>query len=338
LRCAPRELADHEPIENLRERAEGVRVAYVAATRARDLLVVPAIGDEMFDGWLGPLNKAMYPSRADWRRSVQSVEGCPTFGNKTIVERPLDYDREEEFSVRPGLVHPERGQHSVVWWDPSVLQLGVRGEFGTRHEMLTKDDGGLDIYRAWQQDRAAVLTAASGPEREVFLASQSDAEPSERSTVDFASTNVARAGRPSGRRFGTLVHAVMSSIALNADAASIARSVSLQARILGASDDEISAANEAVGVALAHPLLTRARAAERCHREYPVVLPLADGKLLEGIVDLAFVENGGWIVVDFKTDADLSSRRESYETQLRWYAFALAKLSGVPATGYLLAV
>ena len=43
-----------------REQAEGVRVAYVAATRARDLLVIPAVGDEAFPdgGWLSPLNKA----------------------------------------------------------------------------------------------------------------------------------------------------------------------------------------------------------------------------------------------------------------------------------------
>ena len=46
-------------------------MAYVAATRARDLLVVPAVGDEPFpdEGWLSPLNKAIYPSRANWRKS-----------------------------------------------------------------------------------------------------------------------------------------------------------------------------------------------------------------------------------------------------------------------------
>ena len=32
-------------MEHGRDLAEGVRVAYVAATRARDLLVVPAVGD-----------------------------------------------------------------------------------------------------------------------------------------------------------------------------------------------------------------------------------------------------------------------------------------------------
>ena len=36
-----------------REAAEGVRLAYVAATRARDLLVVPAVGDGPFDRGVG---------------------------------------------------------------------------------------------------------------------------------------------------------------------------------------------------------------------------------------------------------------------------------------------
>ncbi|MGA3204725.1 MAG: UvrD-helicase domain-containing protein, partial [Bryobacteraceae bacterium] len=65
LHCAPRELVDNEAREREREQAEGVRVAYVAATRARDLLVIPAVGDEPFPngGWLSPLNKAIYPSR-----------------------------------------------------------------------------------------------------------------------------------------------------------------------------------------------------------------------------------------------------------------------------------
>ena len=43
--CAPADLLDHEAVEIAREAAEGVRLAYVAATRARDVLVVPAIGD-----------------------------------------------------------------------------------------------------------------------------------------------------------------------------------------------------------------------------------------------------------------------------------------------------
>ena len=44
--CSPIDLLQHEADELQRDEAEGVRIAYVAATRARDLLVVPAVGDE----------------------------------------------------------------------------------------------------------------------------------------------------------------------------------------------------------------------------------------------------------------------------------------------------
>jgi len=54
LRCAPWELRENEPMERLRERAEGVRVAYVAATRARERLIlsVPSLLRCLFWRWV----------------------------------------------------------------------------------------------------------------------------------------------------------------------------------------------------------------------------------------------------------------------------------------------
>src|SRR5262249_20889492 len=89
LRCAPWEVIEHETDEKQRERAEGVRVAYVAATRARDLLVVPAIGDEERDGWLAPVNKALYPARDKWRQA-RTASYCAFQGGATVLDRPLD--------------------------------------------------------------------------------------------------------------------------------------------------------------------------------------------------------------------------------------------------------
>ncbi len=73
-RCGPRLVRDQarrlgadgsagaEGNEVARDRAEGQRLAYVAATRARDVLVIPAVGDEAYDGgWLDPLMPAIYP-------------------------------------------------------------------------------------------------------------------------------------------------------------------------------------------------------------------------------------------------------------------------------------
>ena len=50
--CAPVELLEAAAEELQRDQAEAVRLAYVAATRARDLLIAPVVGDEPLAGWL----------------------------------------------------------------------------------------------------------------------------------------------------------------------------------------------------------------------------------------------------------------------------------------------
>lgn len=341
LRCAPRELVENGAQESVKDRAEGVRVAYVAATRARDLLVIPAVGDQAFPegGWLSPLDKAIYPSPANWRKS-EIAAGCPHFGVASIMERPLDFASEEEFSVRPGKVRPQHGEHTVVWWDPSQLTLNVEGGVGFHQKELLADDGGASLraYREWQAARAGAIAQASRPEHDVFVASQAlDAPPGAALPVEIV--KVARASRSAGgRRFGTLIHNVMRDAPLDADAEAIQKLIDWNTRLLGSPDEEREAAAEAVQAALDHPLFGRARAAARCHREYPLVLKLNDGRMLEGILDLAFVENGRWVIVDFKTDADVLERRTQYERQLQWYGFALTELTKMPAEAYLLEV
>jgi ATP-dependent exoDNAse (exonuclease V) beta subunit len=339
LRCAPWELLDHEADEAQRERAEGVRVAYVAATRARDLLVVPAVGDGAFpdDNWLSPLNKALYPARDGWRTS-QIAPGCPKFGARSVVERPLDYDREEEFSVRPGSIAPQQGSHQVVWWDPSTLSLLEEGDHGLRQEILLKDDGGPSTraYNAWLEQRASVLAAAAKPAFDVFLGSQAPDVPPDAVPVELVAAGL-QSG-PTGRRFGTLVHAVLRDVPLDGDRGGIRQWTEMNARVFGCPAEEITAAVERVEAALRHPLLDRARAAERKHREYPVMLNADGNRLMEGIIDLAFIEAGVWVIVDFKTGADISAHQEHYRRQLQWYAAALSRLTGLPARAYLLAV
>ena len=103
LGLSPRELLESREVEDRREEAEGVRVAYVAATRARDLLVVPAVGDAKRNGWVQCLNEAVYPPAEQWRQS-EPAEGCPPFGERSVARRPDDRDRlpQPETSVRPG--------------------------------------------------------------------------------------------------------------------------------------------------------------------------------------------------------------------------------------------
>jgi ATP-dependent exoDNAse (exonuclease V) beta subunit len=342
LRCAPLELIAHEQEEAARERAEGVRVAYVAATRARDLLVVPAVGDEAFppDGWLSPLNKALYPSRDQWRES-RPAEGCPKFGVRSVLERSRDYDGQPEFSVRPGLVEPERGLHRVVWWDPAALKLRKDSQQESDRVLaeVLKDDGGKSTaeYRAWQEERASVIHAGSVPSFQVFLASQASEQPPG-APLDVVFLPSARRSEVGGRRFGALVHAVLSQIPFDARAPQIVKLSVLQGRVLGAPTEEVRAAEEAVSLALKQPLVQRAAKAGRVYREYPFSLPLDERRLVEGVIDLCFVEDDLWVVVDFKTDAGVEGNRRQYERQLRWYVHALRELTGKDGSAFLMGV
>ncbi|HET9870396.1 MAG TPA: PD-(D/E)XK nuclease family protein, partial [bacterium] len=51
---------------------------------------------------------------------------------------------------------------------------------------------------------------------------------------------------------------------------------------------------------------------------------------LQAVMDLVFLEAGGWVIVDYKTDRDPGERREAYEKQIALYAELLAQATGLP--------
>jgi len=342
---SPWELLEHQEEEAGREQAEGVRVAYVAATRARDLLVVPAIGDEPLEGsWVEPLHKALYPARENRRRS-RPAPGCPEFGETTVLGKRPDQPEGAVFAIRPGRHTPASGRHEVVWWDPALLKLKVKQQLGLRLEtVLAEDPGGeaarrgIEQYEQWKRQRDEALAAGSRPEFQVFTATTAPEPPAGiAAPVEVASTARAE-GRPSGRRFGTLVHTILRDADLDGGRDAASALARVHGRVLGSPPEEIDAAAEAVAAALRHPLIERARRAERCSREWPILLHLEDGRLLEGVLDLAFLEDGAWTVVDFKSDAHLEGRQERYRRQVEWYVYALARVTGQSARGWLLSV
>ena len=324
---APAELRDHQAEEVKRDVAEGVRIAYVAATRARDLLVIPGVGDGPWggtpgedlrasSGWLAPLNGGIYPSRKTWGQPARGADrGLPELGRDSVLSRPHDL----EFSfdcVNPGLHAFTESGYDVAWWDPRALRLGVEPLFGVRQaELMSKDADPARVaadarrFEEWREARDDVIAEAAEPGLRVRSATDRASLLARSAGPDVEVQEVARdAVRPAGPRFGALVHAVLSTVPLGSDPEAVRANAELQGRILGALEDEIAAAGSAVAKVLEHPLLARAReAAERgeCRRETPVTASEEDGSLTDGIVDLAFREDGKWTVVDFKTDREL---------------------------------
>jgi ATP-dependent exoDNAse (exonuclease V) beta subunit len=65
-----------------------------------------------------------------------------------------------------------------------------------------------------------------------------------------------------------------------------------------------------------------------------------DGSLVEGVVDLAFLEDptdfGGWTVLDFKTDREFTTASNRYEVQVGVYSKAVSAATGMPSRAILL--
>jgi ATP-dependent exoDNAse (exonuclease V) beta subunit len=357
---APLDLLLHDAEEASRDRAESQRLTYVAATRARDLLVVPVIGDGPYEGgWLDPLTDAVYPPEA-MRRAPQKAAGCPPFRSKDSVLNRPDGDPARPSTVAPGAytftTHSSARQpspHSVVWWDPSLLHLDATSSFGLRRDDLIVKDGDMFAvedrradYEKWCAGRAALIEQGAAATIRVQTATAWAADAA-RDGVDeaiaaSASISVVEvpgaAGRPRGPRFGTLVHAILAIIPLDADDEAIRRTAEVQGRIIGSAAEEVAAAFAVARAVLRHELMARARVSARLRRETPVTWTGKDGTLIEGVLDLAFDEADQTTVVDFKTDHELSSGEARYRAQLQKYVDAVAAATGRSVTGVLFKV
>ncbi len=77
----------------------------------------------------------------------------------------------------------------------------------------------------------------------------------------------------------------------------------------------------------------RLLAADRVEREWPFMLDAGSMVVLQGVLDCCFMENGAWVLIDYKTDRaapDVIFQR--YRDQMRWYIRALREISGQPVS------
>jgi ATP-dependent helicase/nuclease subunit A len=350
--CAPVELLEAAQEELRRDQAEAVRLAYVAATRARDLLVVPTCGDQPLAGWLDVLNPALFPPD-EAKRQSQPVPGAPSFGEESVVDRGLQGVAPAGGSVRPGLHKPRVGTHTVAWWDPNVLALEAEEHVGVRQQrILEADESGTEVargeqtYLQWKEGRSAAIAQASHPSIKVktataFAAGAGLSEP-DLTRIQIEKVSRGDIERPSGRRFGALVHAVLATVNLDATADEISAVTQANARLIDAPPGETDAAVTIVRSTLKHPLIQRAARAQAVRRETPLQHYLEDGTLIEGVVDLAFQESttefNGWTVVDFKTDREIENAENQYRAQVAAYVEAVGIATAYPTRGFLLVV
>jgi ATP-dependent exoDNAse (exonuclease V) beta subunit len=342
----PIELSDHTESERLRLEAEAVRLAYVAATRARDLLAIPAIGDDLeapAGGWLTPITRALEPegeprSPAPW---------APVVGTDVVLARPNGV--EPQRPIAPGLHRTRAGD--VLFVDPRALARGPAQASPPRaplaHLFEPGEADGADVAAARHAASArldAVRTAAAVARFPVETVT-SVARGAAHAELDALARDtrleaLERAqNRPAGTSFGETVHRVLAALDLDAPNATIARAVTAHARSFGLDRAACEAVTEAVSRTLGSELFARARRAHDVRRELPVTVALDADRWVDGVVDLAFREGDRWVVVDYKTDdpAHLSADAlDRYRRQLALYRVAIARASSLETAGVLL--
>jgi ATP-dependent helicase/nuclease subunit A len=292
--------------ERSREEAETVRLLYVAATRAGDLLVIPKSPDAgTYFGLIAPhlvqMERLETHARGDGKRALEAEGDRPTVW--TLSALP-----------------PLRGAAR-----PFVRFDGVKARDARR---------AAEARKAWIRERTALLEAAGRAPLSIApsklgaagVLSRGDAEEQE------ARRAPGLARRDRALRFGEALHRIMEwadasgGHSLGALAGSVAAELGI--------GDAAQELERLALRALESDLMQRAAKARRAYREVPFTLPVT-GTLIEGRIDLLFEEDGTWTLVDYKTDEELPATDadiDAYRLQAGLYAVALKRF-GIECRG-----
>ncbi len=258
--------------EEARLREETHRLRYVAATRARDWLVmpVPPATERVGDFW---------------------------------------HDLAKEISVAgPDLVHLDAGAvrlpeetSDLVAEGPSIAMPPELRDFSERRAALL----------------AAGISATLSPvpvREDAARESPPAVEPPE-----FV-----------GRVFGAFVHRLLE-LADFSKPESVRRIAPALAPGFALTKEAIARAEAQAEAALSLPVMREAARAAKIFREIPISY-VEEDRLLEGVCDLAFEDEKGWVVIDYKTEAiaedQVLAQASHHAAQLRRYARGLALASG----------
>lgn len=325
--------------------AEELRILYVLLTRARErlILVGSVRGAERAGRRWNALSRAVFASNSHLdvlmaARAAILRDGADPHSTVTLHPagelsaespgRPDPRARFDEILAEPGRFDGAALEAEMRWQYPDPL--------GSAKPLKLTVSGLLRELEGPSQ-------LPDLPERPQFMAEEAP-------------------GRMTAAERGTAYHRAMQLIDLRAldglDGRSLADAI--RARL----DEAVSrrlmteAQREAVRPSrlaefLQSPVGQRLRRAETVKREWPfnalvradeALSPAEAGRfageelLVQGTIDCCFIEDGAWILLDYKTDrsGDLDALRDHYRAQLSVYALALERITGIPVRQRLL--
>ena len=315
--------------------AEEMRVLYVAMTRARDRLILLA-------------------ALPDAERAVREAALPMSPARVAAAKRLLDWVLGAVLQTEDGDVLRKR--YGLPWkrTEPGGwMQVSVRPAVGA--SLL---DGRM---QKGEYERFARMARAEGGVRPAWFSRQYAYEadtviPSRVTVTGLAGHEIKMAEAPGfaekdarlgAAERGTAVHTLLSMIALLPHTEeSVAREIArLENEGLLEAEEAAAIRPRNVAAFFASPLGRRLCASETVRRElafnYRVSARHLLGAdtdepiLLQGVIDCCFLENGAWVLLDYKTDfvpvgTSPEEAAAKHERQVSLYAEALAALTGTP--------
>ena len=304
--------------EKRQDRAEELRVLYVLLTRARDRLIL--------SGSVRSADSLLAKARALKHAPGAAGSHMEVLLAALDADFPITVHRE-----LPELVIEETTAAAESEADPGLLRA-LRWKYPD--EQAARQPLKLTVTGLLRELHAPD-TAQELIERPAFLSES--------------------AGKMTGAERGTAYHKVMQGLELAALRGLNQRALTAEIRRQMDALAQCGRITEAQRDAVYAPALSkffmsetgiRLLRAETVQREWPFNLRMTISEaltqeeagdygeeeiLVQGAIDCCFVENGKWILLDYKTDRsdDAAALTERYRSQLRMYAMALERITGM---------
>ncbi len=328
----------------LDEKAERARLLYVAMTRARErLIMVGCCKESARDVWTLPESDyAVWSARSmtDWVMQAISTEEGDLSTNEPQPENPWKIRAWRDLTGVAVDNNVDKGDLAAAL--STALNGPVEGDFSAWEQV--KRDTSAPIKTS--VSAIAKKTATGDPMP--LTAAEEDVEikrvPEEIVSPLRMSELPSRPAfmeehRITGAERGTLMHRALSLIPLEELCGADDLYGAVKAAIHAMAEREIFTYQEVMqlyirGVAdfFGCDLGQRLLASDTVRREWAFNLVMAEGTLLQGVIDCAFREEDGWVLLDYKTDRIENENAfiQRYEGQLAWYARALERITGLP--------
>ncbi|MCR5565231.1 MAG: UvrD-helicase domain-containing protein [Clostridiales bacterium] len=347
-RLARRTAADEifEWKKNHDVKAERICLLYVAVTRAQEKLFL--VGTETNRTlWGMPSGDHRTAAAEDYLDCVMPALQDAEKESTTCTQGPKPWKITIYDNIKQKSVDNKEVIHNLEPWVETLLSAPPVDDL-----WKTDPDGNTPEKEENILKKYSVTALLQNARNRVFL-EDDEQTPEEKRTPDYVERAMKRyraGNRPAfmqpakeadGAARGTAVHRFLSLVDLDA----VRQAGGADSEMLAAMRDRLVEQQvfteeegswirpEVAAAFFSSDIGRRMLASPEVHREWDFNLCRRDrNMILQGMIDCAFREGDGWILLDYKTDRIRNEEdfTEEYRPQLEWYAAALRELTGKP--------